>query len=323
MNRGGVHTQSQFSPSAIAKNAFYTVIGFTMFPTHTMARTLSVAPLQRYRQLTAVSNAIPTIPTATLYPIRRHDFHSSALLEKSPFLAGLTASRACPIFPPASISQSFGRSTFPISWMLPHYHLHIGIGRTMSTNLQSTIWKLSIQKMMKENRSYRRFNALTNIREVGNKGEEILYETLDQLKKDGLIRDYQEQPTLRSGQCPDAIVELLCGRKMVVDSKATRTSQFETKGAFVRNYKDMMMKFAKKDYAANVPNPLEYVVVFNPFHFDVETSFSTLHAIASENGLKLVSPETLRSLICSINKEHAKAETEMFQVECSPAAQEE
>lgn len=134
-------------------------------------------------------------------------------------------------------------------------------------------------------------------------GETILYIVLEQLKKDGLIRDWREQPRLSSGQLPDAVLELLCGRDLVVDSKASRAAKFKVTDTFVRNYRNMMIKLKKRNYPANVPNSLDYVVVFNPFHCDLR-HLSTLDDFARKNGMKLVSPKTLPSLIHSINNEH-------------------
>ncbi|MEM9082035.1 MAG: DNA recombination protein RmuC [Planctomycetota bacterium] len=131
--------------------------------------------------------------------------------------------------------------------------------------------------------------------------------------------DFDEQTSVRTDEGdvlrPDLVVKLPNGRTIVVDAKANiepymqavesrdESEQTEQMDRFARGVLDQAKKLSKKEYAANVDEAFDFVVMFIPGDQFIDAALERepkLLELAGEHGVLLASPSTLIGLLRAV-----------------------
>lgn len=157
-------------------------------------------------------------------------------------------------------------------------------------------------------------SALTDNRQIGSWGEIQLRRIVELA---GMMRhcDFAEQTAGVSGERPDLLVKLPESRTVVVDAKASTAAYMEAQGAKDDDAADAAMRrhagalraqvddLAKKDYGAQAPGSLNFVVMFVPGDQFLVAALSAnpdLMQYAMAKRVAIVTPASLISLLWTV-----------------------
>ena len=147
--------------------------------------------------------------------------------------------------------------------------------------------------------------------ERGRHGERVLEQLLAELKDGGYAESYSLQPEISPGKRPDAVVTLVGGKWMVVDSKAPRppSSLLETgcedaRREYVTTLKRHISELGGKHYPTADERALSRTWLLLPGEGYLQAAYaadgsdsSGLHAYAAAKAVTLVGPNGLRSAL--------------------------
>ena len=147
----------------------------------------------------------------------------------------------------------------------------------------------------------------------GRHGERVLEQLLAELKSGGYAESYRLQPELGTGKRPDAVVTLVGGKLMVVDSKAPRppSALLETgcevaRKEYVATLKRHIYELGAKHYHAADERALDRTWLLLPGEGYLEAADGSdscghgvpgLHEYAAGHAVRLVGPNGLRSTL--------------------------
>ena len=147
----------------------------------------------------------------------------------------------------------------------------------------------------------------------GRHGERVLEQLLAELKSGGYAEGYRLQPELGTGKRPDAVVTLVGGKLMVVDSKAPRppSALLETgcevaRKEYVATLKRHIYELGAKHYHAADERALDRTWLLLPGEGYLEAADGSdscghgvpgLHEYAAGHAVRLVGPNGLRSTL--------------------------
>jgi hypothetical protein len=147
--------------------------------------------------------------------------------------------------------------------------------------------------------------------ERGRHGERVLEQLLAELKSGGYAESYSLQPEIGTGKRPDAVVTLVGGKWMVVDSKAPRppsalleTGCEDARKDYVANLKRHISELGAKHYHAADERALDRTWLLLPGEGYLQAAYaadgsdsSGLHEYAAGHAVTLVGPNGLRSTL--------------------------
>ena len=147
----------------------------------------------------------------------------------------------------------------------------------------------------------------------GRHGEQVLEQLLAELKSGGYAEGYRLQPELGTGKRPDAVVTLVGGKLMVVDSKAPRppsalleTGCADARKEYVATLKRHIYELGAKHYHAADERALDRTWLLLPGEGYLEAADGSdscghgvpgLHEYAAGHAVRLVGPNGLRSTL--------------------------
>ena len=147
----------------------------------------------------------------------------------------------------------------------------------------------------------------------GRHGEQVLEQLLAELKSGGYAEGYRLQPELGTGKRPDAVVTLVGGKLMVVDSKAPRppsalleTGCADARKEYVATLKRHIYELGAKHYHAADERALDRTWLLLPGEGYLEAADGSdscghgvpgLHEYAAGHAVTLVGPNGLRSTL--------------------------
>ena len=147
----------------------------------------------------------------------------------------------------------------------------------------------------------------------GRHGEQVLEQLLAELKSGGYAEGYRLQPELGTGKRPDAVVTLVGGKLMVVDSKAPRppsalleTGCADARKEYVATLKRHIYELGAKHYHAADERALDRTWLLLPGEGYLEAADGSdscghgvpgLHEYAAGHAVTLVGPHGLRSTL--------------------------
>ena len=145
----------------------------------------------------------------------------------------------------------------------------------------------------------------------GRHGERVLEQLLAELKSGGYAESYLLQPELGTGKRPDAVVTLVGGKLMVVDSKAPRppsalleTGCEDARKDYVATLKRHIYELGAKHYHAADERALDRTWLLLPGEGYLEAAYAAdgsdsigLHEYAAGHAVTLVGPNGLRSTL--------------------------
>ena len=150
----------------------------------------------------------------------------------------------------------------------------------------------------------------------GRHGEQVLEQLLAELKSGGYAEGYRLQPELGTGKRPDAVVTLVGGKLMVVDSKAPRppsalleTGCADARKEYVATLKRHIYELGAKHYHAADERALDRTWLLLPGEGYLEAAYAAdgsdscdhgvpgLHEYAAGHAVTLVGPNGLRSTL--------------------------
>ena len=147
--------------------------------------------------------------------------------------------------------------------------------------------------------------------ERGRHGERVLEQLLEELTSGGYAETFSLQPEIGPGKRPDAVVTLVGGRWMVVDSKAPHppsllleTGCEEARREYVTTLKRHISQLGDKHYHAADERALSRTWLLLPGEGYLQAAYaadgsdsSGLHEYAAERAVTLVGPNGLRSAL--------------------------
>ena len=145
----------------------------------------------------------------------------------------------------------------------------------------------------------------------GRQGERVLEQLLAELKSGGYAESYLLQPELGTGKRPDAVVTLVGGKLMVVDSKAPRppsalleTGCADARKEYVAILKRHISELGAKHYHAADERALDRTWLLLPGEGYLQAAYAAdgndsigLHEYAAAHAVTLVGPNGLRSTL--------------------------
>ena len=147
----------------------------------------------------------------------------------------------------------------------------------------------------------------------GRHGERVLEQLLAELKSGGYAEGYRLQPEIGTGKRPDAVVTLVGGKLMVVDSKAPRppsalleTGCEDARKDYVATLKRHIYELGAKHYHAADERALDRTWLLLPGEGYLEAADGSdscghgvpgLHEYAAGHAVTLVGPNGLRSTL--------------------------
>ena len=147
----------------------------------------------------------------------------------------------------------------------------------------------------------------------GRHGERVLEQLLAELKSGGYAESYCLQPEIGTGKRPDAVVTLVGGKLMVVDSKAPRppsalleTGCADARKEYVATLKRHIYELGAKHYHAADERALDRTWLLLPGEGYLEAADGSdscghgvpgLHEYAAGHAVTLVGPNGLRSTL--------------------------
>ena len=145
----------------------------------------------------------------------------------------------------------------------------------------------------------------------GRHGERVLEQLLAELKSGGYAEGYRLQPEIGTGKRPDAVVTLVGGKLMVVDSKAPRppsalleTGCADARKEYVAILKRHISELGAKHYHAADERALDRTWLLLPGEGYLEAAYAAdgsdsigLHEYAAAHAVTLVGPNGLRSTL--------------------------
>ena len=147
----------------------------------------------------------------------------------------------------------------------------------------------------------------------GRHGEQVLEQLLAELKSGGYAESYCLQPEIGTGKRPDAVVTLVGGKLMVVDSKAPRppsalleTGCADARKEYVATLKRHIYELGAKHYHAADERALDRTWLLLPGEGYLEAADGSdscghgvpgLHEYAAGHAVRLVGPNGLRSTL--------------------------
>ena len=168
--------------------------------------------------------------------------------------------------------------------------------------------KTRVETLLQE--AVAREGRLQSITERGQHGERVLKHLLGELTSRGYAQSFELQPEIAPGKWPDAVVTLLGGKWMVVDSKAPRppSSLLETgcenaRREYVSTLKRHISDLGSKHYHAT-EGALSRTWLLLPGEGYLQAAYAAdgsdsggLHEYAAERAVSLVGPNGLRSVL--------------------------
>jgi len=156
-----------------------------------------------------------------------------------------------------------------------------------------------------------RERRLQSITERGQHGERVLDQLLAELTSGGYAESYSLQPEIVPGKRPDAVVTLVGGKCMVVDSKAPRppsalleTGCEDARREYVIILKRHISELGSKKYHAVDERSLSRTWLLLPGEGYLQAAYAAdgsdsnrLHEYAAERAVTLVGPNGLRSAL--------------------------